>query len=190
MKLWRNIRNVINNRKDIPYFHNNTVANRAINKAANKIPLGTGYESLVLLDNSTLEIYGPYSDGKSTAVKFPSEIRSLLKKNIQGKYYTVIHNHPSGRAFSLQDMLIFLRYKHLILSIVIGEDHKNGLIRYYVILKTGADPWFIDNLVERVEEECTNDNSIRRQSYRFLLDKFNVTFEDLGLEIEAFTREV
>lgn len=190
MKLWRNIRNAINKRKDIPYFYNNTVANRAINKAANKIPLGTGYESMVLLDNSTLEIYGPCSNGKSDVVTFSDEMKSLITKKNTGKYYTVIHNHPKGGAFSLQDIMVFLSYKALSLSIVIEEDYRHGEIRYYALLKRDVNPDFVDNFIEKVLDVCRTDSKMRHKSYRFLLEKFNITFEELGLAAQEFIREV
>lgn len=190
MKLWRNIINVINKKKDIPYFCNNTVANRAINKAANKIPLGTGYESMVLLDNSTLEMYGPCSNGKSDVVTFSNEMKSLITKNNANRYYTVIHNHPQGGAFSVQDVMTFLRYDSLSLSIVIGEEYRHGEIAYYALLKMNVDPDFVIQFIERVARACRADSSIRHKSYRFLLEKFNVTFEELGLAAQEFIREV
>lgn len=53
-----------------------------------------------------------------------------------------------------------------------------------------VDPDFVIKFTERVARACRADSSIRHKSYRFLLEKFNITFEELGLAAQEFIREV
>lgn len=186
IRLWKSTRTTRKN-KNIQFFVNNESANEIITKAINMIPLGTGYESMVLINNKTFSIIGPTFDKSERSVSLSKEMKELLQSEQYG--CTIVHNHPNGCPFSLQDVLMFIFYKSLYLSVVIGEDLDHGIVRYYAMIKRDVDAEKLVKFAKMAAKICKKEG-IRHSSYTKLQERFGVTLQELGIDCKVIVQEV